>query len=302
MLNTAEVRVADLLAKLQRDGKDAVVDRVHPHFATSAQATLRWSTTKPPMAQIPPHLAAIVGPDPDWPWFMYDWNSLHLWLTAAYAGDQALLATLRSGEDIHTANARDLFGELHDWQGKDDPRRTVAKRFIYRVLKGGDFTKPPGTIPLGLVGGKPGNFIRAGKRWAYLHAPVLNWQATLKEAVRTRGEVRTESGKRRRFSDRSPHSQRAGVDYPCQATEVEILNETILKTCERFNNTVSFKYQRHDFICWGVHASVWNNATLTALADIAEREIAINGETIKLEATFHTRETLEGEKVAWVKK
>lgn len=298
MPGTAEVRLAALRAAIEKGGEEAIVDRVHPRFATHAQATLRWSTTDPPLAQLPEDLCNILGPDEGWPWFMYDWNGLHLWLTAAYAGDKALMATLRSGQDVHAANACDLFGVPH--VEKDDIKRLVAKRFIYRVLKGGDFTKPPDTIPLSVFGGKSANFVTAAKRWAYSHAPVIAWQNKVKEGIVRTGEVRTHSGKRRRVSDRSPHSQRAGIDYKCQATEAEILNETILLTVKELGDMVKFKYQRHDFICWAVREDGYNDGvTLKRIAEIACRPITINGETWKLEATFHTRYGMGGQKVKW---
>lgn len=296
--NTAEVRIAGLREALARGGEAAIVDRIHPRFATHAQATLRWSITEPPLAQLPVDLWEIIGPDEGWPWFMYDWNGLHLWLTAAYAGDKALMATLQSGADVHSANARDLFGVTH--VEKDDIKRLVAKRFIYRVLKGGDFTKPPDTIPLSVFGGKASNFVMAAKRWAYAHAAVIAWQNKVKEAVVRTGEVRTHSGKRRRMSDRSPHSQRAGIDYKCQATEAELLNETILLTVKELGDMVRFKFHRHDFICWAVREVGYNDGvTLKRIAEIAQRAVTINGETWNLEATFHVRPTMELAKVAW---
>jgi len=319
MPQTAEVKVSQLVSVLERDGEAAIVERVHPSFATHAQAALRWSTTNPPLAQTPNHLAAFIGPDPGWPWFMYDWSGLHLWLTAAYARDHVLLKALRAGDDLHTANACELFSltyppnrrdphhapenaewrERWKWKGGEDVRRLVAKRFIYRVLKGGDYTKPPEGIPLGVFGGKKENFIRAAKAWALVHGPVVQWMNKIREQVRASGEVRTAWGKRRRVSDRTPHAQRAGIDHMCQGTEAEILNETILLTTRRFGEGVRFKFQRHDFIAWAVREDLWTPETLTAMADIAEREITIDRETIKLEAKFYTRVGLTGEKREW---
>ena len=65
---------------------------------------------------------------------------------------------------------------------------------------------------------------------------------------------------------------------------------------------MTFAFQLHDFICLKVPRALFTQETLVRLADIAEREITIAGETIRLEATFYTRETLEGEKVKWTRK
>jgi hypothetical protein len=293
---------------------------VHPRFGTHAQATLRWSTTDPPMAQVPGAMEVLFAPSHGYGFFRYDWSALHLWLTAAYADDTRLLTTLKTGADLHTSNVVDLFGyptppdlidphkaanceawrSLVKWEGKDDNRRTFAKRFLYRVLKGGDVTQPPAGIPMTLFGGSSTGFVQASRRWALANAKVMAWQQAVRAEVSAKGMVHTAWGKRRVFSNRDQAAQRGAIDFLCQGTEAEILNETILLTCAAFPpEHVRFCYQRHDCIIWEVAHSVWNDATLNRIAAIATRPITIYKHTFNLHADFHTRYNATDKKTSW---
>ena len=310
----------ELKTRLEQQWEGLCRDVVHPRHGTHAQATLRWSTTDPPMAQVPGAMEGMFAPAPGYGFFRYDWAALHLWLTAAYADDTKLLTLLRTGADLHTVNCCDLFSlpyptNLQDphsstecadwraavkWEKKDDPRRTFAKRFLYRVLKGGDVNSPPAGIPMTLFGGSAAGFIKASRAWALANAKVMQWQNNIKAQVLRDGYVRTAWGKIRRFSKRDAAAQRGGIDFLCQGTEAEILNETVLLTTAAFDPAhVRFVYSRHDCIIWEVAHSMWSTEFLQKIADIATRPITIYQHTFNLEASFHTRYNAHTKKTDW---
>ena len=312
--------LTELKARLDRDGESLCKEIVHPRHGTHAQATLRWSTTDPPMAQVPGAMEGMFGPAEGYGFFRYYWSAWHLCLTAAYADDTKLLTLLRTGADLHTVNCCDLFGlpypsnlvnphtspecaewrTLVKWEKKDDPRRTFAKRFLYRVLKGGDVNSPPAGIPMTLFGGSATGFIKASRAWALANAKVMQWQNNVKAQVLRDGCVRTAWGKIRRFSKRDAKAQRGGIDFLCQGTEAEILNETVLLTTAAFDPAhVRFVYSRHDCIIWEVAHSVWSPAFLQKIADVATRPITIYQHSFNLEASFHTRYNAATKKQDW---
>lgn len=316
---SAEVRIATLREVLQVHGAHAIVDRIHPRFGLHAQATGRWSTTDPPLPQVPLHLHDLYVPDPEWPGFGWDWDQLHMRLAVGYTGDSKWKDAFEHGYDIHTDSACDLFalpqppdrtnphksslceawrGQVY-WQGKEDHRRGVAKRYVYRLLKGGDPYKEPSSIPgIEALNLSKAQMKQLGVQWARQHPEIIRWLEGLRRQVREKGVVRDFKGRRRMFSERSKHSERAGCDYPTQAGEVEVLNDTILAVSRTFGNSVRFAYQRHDFILWGVRADIWCDETLRTLHRLANQTWDICGREVLLPATCYTI-TPEGKKVEW---
>jgi DNA polymerase I len=316
---SADIRIATLREILQVHGVNAIVDRVYPRFGLHSQATGRWSTTDPPLPQVPSNLHHLYLADPEWPGFGWDWDQLHMRLAVGYTGDRKWQEAFDNGFDIHTDSACDLFalptppdrGDPHkaascadwrarmSWQGKEDSRRGFAKRYIYRLLKGGDPYKEPTSIPgVEALGLKKAELRLLGIQWARQHPETIRWLESLRKQVREKGVVRDFMGRRRAFSERSKHSERAGCDYPTQAGEVEILNETILAVTRELGDKVRFMYQRHDFIMWGVHRMWYNEDTFKILASIAARNWTIMGRTVFIPATFYTLSS-EGKKIEW---
>src|ERR1700675_2630097 len=107
MAATAEVKLADLLRRVENG---EIQDRVHPRFGIHAQANHRWSTTNPPLGQLPSHLEPLFQPDDGWPWFGWDWDGQELRIIASEAGDKPLLEAFERGEDVHTNTTCEVFG------------------------------------------------------------------------------------------------------------------------------------------------------------------------------------------------
>lgn len=138
-----------------------IVDRIFHTIATHTQANARWSYTNPPLAQTPRDLRYLYKPDKGWPWITFDHDQVELRLVAAECKDPTMLEGLTKGWDLHLMACCVMFkipmppvlvDPIHapenlDWRtthrwlacnhaedlcGKDDIRRTFAKRFGHR--------------------------------------------------------------------------------------------------------------------------------------------------------------------------
>ena len=111
------------------------VERVFPNMLPT-QASLRWSTTDPPIVNFPKHSVDVCArcirrkdegtyepmdwcpydvrqiflPDEGWYWVHCDEEAVEARLCAAYSGDQADLDAFNNGWDIHTLRACGVFG------------------------------------------------------------------------------------------------------------------------------------------------------------------------------------------------
>lgn len=409
MASKVLVRLATLEEIIQSNDVGRVVDRVHPRFLTHAQDNARWSTTDPPLAQLPSDLRHLLVPDPDWPWFGWDWDGQELRILAAIANDKPLLEAFANDWDVHSMNARDVFfgqteasryaaayqvlgvrkdfqqlsvsqtnflqqcvqelkagvysafqkwldglpalkaewetclrapagregwpgrgcspsqwkqkrqsagefagdisirartvayatwvvcgGPPPDWLGKEDLRRTFAKRFVYRLNYGGD-PRTAGDIPgaktLGLT---PARLVAASRAFLAAHPALAAWRRrTEAETLRTKC-VRDFAGRRRMLHESGKAIVRAAFDYPMQAGGAEMLNITI-HDVERWGagKVLLVGNQMHDSVAFAVHRSIWTEETRVRLADFAEREWNINGTKVRIKGTFYTKDGKE---------
>lgn len=92
-------------------------DRVHPDMRPT-QASGRWSTTNPPMPNLPADkkygpegIRDVVGPDPGYRWDKYDYDSIEAVLVAYDCQDLLDIEAFEQGYDIHTLTAC----KMNDW-------------------------------------------------------------------------------------------------------------------------------------------------------------------------------------------
>lgn len=304
---SAEVKVGELLALAEAG---LVSARVHPQFGTHSQANHRWSTTKPPMAQLPPHLEGLFVPDPEWPWLGWDSDTQELRIIAAEAKDRPLLNAFKGGHDVHTLTTTEVFGYRYPdnrvdphfsldnaawrqevaWQGKKDGRRTFAKQFFYSLNYG---KKPknaihiPGARALGFTGPR---LERAAQRLLAAHPALAAWRAKQKERCLRLKQARDFMGGRRVFHGMGDDLVRAAYDFPMQAGGVRMFNQTLLEIYRQFPGVVQFKYQQHDSAWLAIRRDVWGEEIRRKIASIVTREWDINGTPTVIPATFYTWE------------
>ena len=124
-----------------------VVERVYPNFAIHAQKNARWSTTNPPLAQLPGDLRDIVIPDDGECWLHWDWKGMELHFLEVHSGSRILKQAHNEGIDLHTWTMCKMFGfqlppnlkapftapENAEWRDRyslrssSDPRRIFSK-------------------------------------------------------------------------------------------------------------------------------------------------------------------------------
>lgn len=287
--------------------------RIYPTFLPFAQATGRWSTIDPPLAQLPSDLRTLIRPDDDESWIEFDWNNIEAFIMAYESNDPILLEALTKGYDLHTINVCDLFGypyptnlrdphtskedtewrRLYRWEGKDDVRRVFAKRFMFRLFYGG---KPEGApsipgadllVPFGL---DKKSLVSAAKAWIRKHPAITRYWKTIEYDATHKGIARTAFGRRRVLLEWDFERRiRQAYDQPMQGLVSDIMNETLIllwnATKERGGRLI---YTMHDSVKWGVKTKYLDECLLTTKS-IAEREITIRERQVSFGATYHVR-------------
>lgn len=283
------------------DGGDG---RLYPRFLIHAQASGRWSTNDPPLAQLPSDLRDILTPDRGAVWLGWDWDQIELRLLAALAGDQPLLDAFTNAWDIHTINACDIFGwayppDLKDphkaptcqawreglkWEGKDDVRRRFAKAFVYRLHYGGDPRRAgdlPGSKTLGLDGPR---LVQASQRYLLRHPAISAYWGRCDVDVRDRREVRTFAGRRRRLLGQGNGVNREASNHGMQGGVSDVLNlsTVAIKAALPYARLV---YTMHDSAIWSVPSARELEAQ-PVMDAIVTQPYMINGREIRFPCTW----------------
>lgn len=280
-------------------------ERVHPRFLIHAQASGRWSTTEPPMAQLPKQYNNIVIPDEDEKWVEWDWDQIELRILAALSHDEVYEEGFKQGWDIHTLNTCDVFGfqypqdrtnphgstvdaiwrEAIRWGGKDDPRRRFAKVFIFRLNYGGEAktaTDIPGVAQLGL---KARDLVRGSQLYLGRHPRIRQYWQTLSDSALRQGESRTFLGRRRRLlADSIPANRRVAYNHPMQGGVSDIFNTTLIRVANECPEAI-FKYGVHDAQKWGVPTEKYEELK-ERMHEIVHRPWRVDGRDVIFPATF----------------
>jgi DNA polymerase I len=284
-------------------------ERVYPDFKPYAQANGRWSTTNPPLAQLPEHLKTIIMPDDGYVWVEMDWDAIEARIMAYTSDDPVLIEAMENDYDLHTINVCDLFGydrpsdlvdphqslvdtawrEKYSWEGKGDKRRMFAKRFMFSLFYGKDPKNAP-TIPnakkLGL---KNAELVSAAQRWLTLHPKISAWQRETKRQAVNTGEVRTFLGRRRKlFTWKHQDRVREAFDFPLQAAVSDIMNATVIGLERLLEEHGHLVYTVHDSIKVAVKEDKFDQF-FPSIKAIVERPWSINKHHVGFGATYHIR-------------
>jgi DNA polymerase I-like protein with 3'-5' exonuclease and polymerase domains len=295
--------------------------RICPTFLPFAQATGRWSTIDPPLAQLPSDLRHIIRPDDGEAWVEFDWNNIEAFIMAYESNDPILLDALTNGYDLHTINVCDLFGYpyppnlrdphtcvhlefsnvcdncrwrvTHKWEGKDDVRRVFAKRFMFRLFYGG---KPegapsiPGADLLAAFGLDKKALVHAAHQWVRKHPKITQYWKTIEYEATHKGIVRTAFGRRRvLFEWDFARRIRQAYDEPMQGAVSDIMNKTIIDLW-RVTHRVGGRliYTMHDSIKWGIPAHLVDEY-LPIIKEIVEQEWNFRERKVRFAATYYVR-------------
>lgn len=243
------------------------VSVIYPDQAIHAQKSGRWSTTDPPIAQLPKDMRGILQPFPGYCWLSWDLDQAELRVLAALSRSKFLIECFENNWDIHTLTACTIFGlpvppdklDPHKapscvlwraavgWQGKDDPRRVFAKRGRYKLNYGGDYrSKVPGSKFLGL---KQAALETALQTILYSDPDLLRWRAREASQVAKTGRSVTFMGRVLRIMSTGSKRERQGYDHPMQGAVTDITNTTDIQI-KRTLPYLTFSWHMHDSRKW----------------------------------------------------
>lgn len=199
----------------------------HPTWRVFGARTGRWSSTAPAMQTIPkpnkmagtPGMRDIFQAAPGNVLVEADYSQLELRVVAFLAKDDKLLDWYAQGLDVHTMNAKDIFGKDPTPQQRD-----MAKRVVYGLNYGGGAD----TIWKSLVTTYPELQLKAVelvmKGWFKAHPKIKAWQdAQLELAKRNLYVEEALSGRRQYYYD--GHVKPSEVlNYPIQGAAGTIAN------------------------------------------------------------------------------
>ena len=285
---------------LNKDG--SVKERVYPNFAIHAQKTGRWSTTEPPLAQLPDDLRDLIIPDEGECWIHWDWKGIELHLLEVHSGSRILKQAHDDGVDLHTWTACKMFKyelppDLRDpnkseacaswriqyqWKGSSDPRRVFSKSARYEMNYGGTgATAAEKAIRMGL---NPKDVKLALANLLTADVDYYRWRQSIEKEVRQSRMVRTFTGRPRRFLTVSrDHSMvvpakvvREALDYPMQAGVADVFNTTVVEIAKQYPQ-LRFAWSMHDSLYWSTPLTEDVQAMADNLKAIAMTEYTIEG-------------------------
>ena len=285
-------------------------ERVFPSILTHTQATGRWSIVDYPTQQLTQDLEGVIRPDKGKVWLKHDWDQVELWFQAALAGDEPLLRAKREKWDIHALNTCEAFGlpypptridahghpdnrdwrELVGWRGKDDPRRSFSKRFVYRIIYRGNPAHAgdiPGAKALGLDGRKLAD---ASRVWLAAHAAIpLDWART-DEFILRHGYTATWTGRKRRTLSVGPGGKiteaicRELSNHRMQGGVADLLNISLLELQDEMPYLILLG-SKHDALTMECPEEL-EEGTWPMYQKIVQQERNVEGVNITFPASF----------------
>lgn len=282
---------------------DDVVYRVYPNFATHAQKTGRWSTTDPPLAQLPASLRDIVCPGPDEVCVSWDWSAIEPRVLQALTHSTLLKRTFDENFDLHTWTVCYMFGyefppdlvdphraasceawrARYNWKGKDDPRRVFAKQGRYEMWYGG--TGSNAAQAAASFGLNARDLKLALSKLATSDPAYFSWRVKTEAEAKQTGLIRTFMGRPRRFLSKGDAMLREGINQPMQGAVSDIFNTTIVMLKREFP-FLRWGWGMHDSQKWYVAATRLTHGVFQGIRNIVERTHTIAGQVTKFPGDF----------------
>jgi len=204
--------------------------RVHTSYSQTVAVTGRLSSSNPNLQNIPTRTelgrkvrAAFVS-DPGNVLLSVDYSQIELRIVAAMAGDEAMLAAFRAGQDIHATTAAAIYQVPLAEVTKEQRRHAKAINFglIYGMSAFGL------SRTTGLTLAEAENFVRA---YFERFPGVKNFLDGLRRQASQRGYVETLLGRRRYFpnlqtltdANQRNREEREAINAPIQGTAADIM-------------------------------------------------------------------------------
>ena len=233
------------LAKLKSTYVDGLMKviapdgRIHTSFQNTVTATGRLSSTEPNLQNIPvrTELGAelrkmFVAPEGK-VLVDADYSQIELRLLAHIAGDEHMIAAFRSGEDIHTVTASQVFGVPPEAVTHEMRRRAKAVNFgiVYGIS---DFSL---SQDIGVTRAEAREYM---EKYFEKYSGVHAYMTRVVEQAKENGWVSTLMGRRRwlpelkssNFNLRS-FGERVALNMPIQGTAADIIKLAMIKVRDK---------------------------------------------------------------------
>ncbi|HWQ08992.1 MAG TPA: DNA polymerase I, partial [Holophaga sp.] len=213
--------------------------RIHTCFQNTVTATGRLSSTEPNLQNIPVRTALgarmryMFVAAPGCVLVDADYSQIELRLLAHIAGDEAMLEAFRSGADIHTSTAAQVFGVPTEAVTGEMRRRAKAVNFgiVYGIS---EFSLAQ---DIGVTRREAGEYM---ERYFETFRGVRAYMYDIVKQARRDGYVQTLMGRRRwlpelqssNFNLRS-FGERVALNMPIQGTAADIMKVAMIRVRDR---------------------------------------------------------------------
>jgi len=209
--------------------------RLHTTFNPAGSATGRLSSSNPNLQNIPirtelgREIRAAFVPEPGWKLVVADYSQIELRLLAHFSRDPVLVEAFRSGEDIHTRTASEVFGVMPLMVTPEMRRDAKAVNFgIVYGLSGFGLAQQ-----LGIPRPQAEKYIKA---YFDRYAGVKRFITETIAQVRETGVTKTLFGRERPIPDinsRNPSArgfaERTAVNTPLQGTAADLIKAAMIR-------------------------------------------------------------------------
>ena len=225
--------VAGLIPLVDQEG------RIHTTFQQTVAATGRLSSKDPNLQNIPVRTAEgrriraafVAGRQYD-QLMTADYSQIEMRIMAHLCGDEALIAAFRSGEDLHTSVARQVFDPADGRVDAEHRRRIKAMSYgLAYGLSAYGLSQQLGIEPDEARGLMDTYFERFGGVRDYLHEVV--------ERARATGYTETMFGRRRYLPDltsdvrqRREMAERMALNAPIQGSAADIIKVAMIRIAD----------------------------------------------------------------------
>lgn len=210
---------------------------VHTRYQVNGTVTGRISSSSPNLQNIPRDGAIknlfIPSFNENAVIIEMDYSQAELRVLAYYSQEKEMLDTFNSGGDIHTSVAASVFGK--DLENVTKEERNIAKNINFGLAYGRGFSSIAAQLKISSERAREivDTFFRR-------YPKVKNWMISTQKAARTKGEVRSLFGRKRRLpeilspdSNRRAEAERQAINSPIQGTSADITAYCMVRLFKR---------------------------------------------------------------------
>lgn len=280
----------------------AMVDqeRVYPDILPTAQASGRFSTTKPPLVNFPANKGYSVAwgmllPDPGTWWAHFDFDALHARIACCYTHDQGDLDAFAHGWDIHTKTACDIWkwefvppdgvDGCSDWAGKEDRRRRLAKVMRYALLLGLNENAALESQEVWELGLSRKEVLAFARLYLKAKPQTVAGKRLIFEQVAKDCKARSFGGRLRRLYGDAKTRAKDGWSHILQGGEQDIIQTVQADLFETYPDAALI-LNSHDGLTWAMPDHLLTQEVVSDLHRLVEREWEINGQRVFIPASW----------------